>query len=81
MNLNNIKILLQDISEFEILEIINDALWAPTPDNIQAWAFEVFDKGFNVCIDASSPPLHFDQHYHASLISLGAFITYVKRRS
>lgn len=56
-----------------LLEIIEEAIWAPTGDNMQAWRFIVKDNSLVVQIDKEKAYHPIDPHYHAMMISLGGY--------
>lgn len=61
-----------------IYDIIDDALWSPTPDNIQNWQFTILHpNSLMVSIDEEKWDHPLDPHQHASILSLGGFCEYV----
>lgn len=56
-----------------VLELLQEANWAPTADNVQNWKLRADEGAFEVRIDTERWDHPIDPEQHASLVSLGAF--------
>lgn len=60
-----------------ISEIINDAIWSPTPDNVQNWQFTIEEKKLVVKVDITKWSHPIDPHRNADVLSCGALCEYI----
>jgi len=57
-----------------IKKIINDALWAPTADNMQNWKIDFIQNSYYLSIDESIEKHPLDPFDHCMTVSFGMFI-------